>query len=640
MMLALIVAMAACGSDPADGGNNGGNNGGGNSGGGSGDDDYTEGVILPSSTSLSCSASVNDLQIAVTVEKGYTVETSDNRMVEVVEGASATVGGRYLVKFKVYSNPKGEARSCTVLITVDGYKPVELCQISQKAGTGSKVNEWIAKRLNDEYLWLDEYRTMGYRFDYTLSYSNFLDYGLKLMETNYMDGKTIVNADGSKRRELYSYIMQDTRAGSTRAGATMTTGYGISLVPVAWSTSGSSLVYFIINHVYPGSSAEQQGFKRGDIIVGADGSRINNINYSAVYNQIMGGSSQTIKIEKSKESFAISDPNNVQSEEIVLTKSAYYENPVGYTAVLDLKEYEDFQPLHNRKIGYISYLAFEHDYEQQLINAIKDFANQGITDLIVDLRTNGGGSVSIAQEFVSMIIPESYVGQTVCTLSRNPRNAVAKPEELKELVPVVKNDMNGVDLPNLNLEEIWFIGSYASASASELMIKGCEGLDIKTHLIGVPTHGKNTGMDVVMHYPIEGKYYTFAPITFIFANAKGDSDFYNGIIPEVNIASFITGAKSDDVKEWAKFFGDKNYACPDAVWGDFENDLALCEVLMQMMGKSMKDWQSESSAAATTRSAVKKLPRQQVRGQVIEVFNPKGGTQFVREDYNRLMDAQ
>ena len=155
MMLALIVAMAACGSDPADGGNNGGNNGGGNSGGGSGDDDYTEGVILPSSTSLSCSASVNDLQIAVTVEKGYTVETSDNRMVEVVEGASATVGGRYLVKFKVYSNPKSEARSCTVLITVDGYKPVELCQISQKAGTGSKVNEWIAKRLNDEYLWLD-----------------------------------------------------------------------------------------------------------------------------------------------------------------------------------------------------------------------------------------------------------------------------------------------------------------------------------------------------------------------------------------------------------------------------------------------------------------------------------------------------
>ena len=76
------------------------------------------------------------------------------------------------------------------------------------------------------------------------------------------------------------------------------------------------------------------------------------------------------------------------------------------------------------------------------------------------------------------------------------------------------------------------------------------------------------------------------------------------------------------------------------MWGDFENDLALCEVLMQMMGKSMKDWQPEASAAATTRSAVKKLPRQQVRGQVIEVFNPKGGTQFVREDYNRLMDAQ
>ena len=429
-----VLVMSSCGGDPA-GGNNNGNNGG-SSGGGNTNDEYTDGVILPSSTTLSCDAGINQLQIAFTAEKGYIVEVSDNKMVEIAEGSGATVGGRYIVKFDIMSNPTKEARNCTVLVTVDGYKPVELCQIKQKAGSGSKVNEWIASRLNNEYLWLDEYRQMGHHFDYTLGYSDFLDKGLKLMETNYMDGKTTVRADGSKERSLYSYIMQESSVRSTRAEATMTTGFGIDLIPVAWGDQATGMVYFIINHVYPGSPADMAGLTRGDIVLGIDGSRVNNLNYATVYNQITTSSSATIKIEKTLDRFNF-DPKDFKSEEISLMKGSYYENPVGYSAVLDLSKDEELQPLHNRKIGYISYLAFEYDYEQQLISAIKSFASAGVTDIIIDLRTNGGGSVAIAQEFVSMVLPESYVGQTVCTLMRNPLNTVATAEEKNEKIPVV-----------------------------------------------------------------------------------------------------------------------------------------------------------------------------------------------------------
>ena len=483
MFLMAMAAMVACGSDPSNDGGDGGGSGSGNNGGGN--DDYEQGVILPTSTTLSSGAGMGELQIAVTTEKGFSVEVSDNRMVEVVEGTgSASVGGRYLVKFNVMSNPTTEARSCTVLITVDGYKSIELCQ--------------IAKRLYNEYLWLDEYRTMDYRFDYTKSYSSYLDDGLKMMETNYMDGKTIVNADGSKSRELYSYIVQESSVRSTRAGATMTTGFGINLIPVAWGDQKTGIVYFLIDHVYAASPADVAGLQRGDIIVGTDGSRINNINYANVYNQISLSSTQSVKIEKVKGAFSF-DPSSFETEQISLQKGAYFESPVAYCSVLDLSKYEDLQPLHDRKIGYLTYLSFEYDYEQQLIAAIKDLQAQNVTDIIVDLRTNGGGSVNICQEFVSMILSESYIGQTVCTLSRNPRNAAASPEEINEKILVLKNDSDGNDLPNLNLTEVWFIGSYSSASASEMMIKGFEGLDVKTHLIGVPTHGKNTGMDVITH---------------------------------------------------------------------------------------------------------------------------------------------
>lgn len=192
---------------------------------------------------------------------------------------------------------------------------------------------------------------------------------------------------------------------------------------------------------------------------------------------------------------------------------------------------------------------------------------------------------------------------------------------------------------------MWFIAANSSASASELMIKGFEGLDVKTHFVGVPTKGKNTGMDVLMYYPIDGKYYTFAPITFLNANAKGDSDYYNGIQPEVNLSKFLTEASSEVVRDWASYFADKTYTCPDAVWGDFENDLALREVLMQMMGKSMKDADLEYEDAvpsASTRSGADQSfsRRTNVKSEIIDVFNPKEGTQFVREHYNRLMDVQ
>ena len=639
MFLMAMAAMVACGSDPSNDGGDGGGSGSGNNGGGN--DDYEQGVILPSSTTLSSGAGMGELQIAVTTEKGFSVEVSDNRMVEVVEGTgSASVGGRYLVKFNVMSNPTTEARSCTVLITVDGYESIELCQIKQKAGTANKVNDWIAKRLYNEYLWLDEYRTMDYRFDYTKSYSSYLDDGLKMMETNYMDGKTIVNADGSKSRQLYSYIVQESSVRSTRAGASMTTGFGINLIPVAWGDQKTGIVYFLIDHVYASSPADVAGLQRGDIIVGVDGSRINNINYANVYNQISLSSTQSVKIEKVKGAFSF-DPSSFETEQISLQKGAYFESPVAYCSVLDLSKYQDLQPLHDRKIGYLTYLSFEYDYEQQLIAAIKDLQAQNVTDIIVDLRTNGGGSVSICQEFVSMILSESYIGQTVCTLSRNPRNAVASPEEINEKILVLKNDSDGNDLPNLNLTEVWFIGSYSSASASEMMIKGFEGLDVKTHLIGVPTHGKNTGMDVIMNHPIDGKYYTFAPITFFNSNAKGDSDYYNGIQPEINLKTFVTDAASEDVRSWAQFFTNVNYPRPDAVWGDFVNDLALREVLMQMMGKSMKDWQP-SEAAASTRSgtAFRNLSRQNHKAMPIEVVDFKGGSQFVREHNDILMDAQ
>jgi hypothetical protein len=99
--------------------------------------------------------------------------------------------------------------------------------------------------------------------------------------------------------------------------------------------------------------------------------------------------------------------------------------------------------------------------EQGYVPPIHDFSivteDGDITDLILDLRCNGGGSVNSSIMLGSMILPESYIGKTYANLVRNPKNTRL---EQREECLILKNglgDFSTKDLPNLNLEKLWVI---------------------------------------------------------------------------------------------------------------------------------------------------------------------------------------
>ena len=100
-------------------------------------------------------------------------------------------------------------------------------------------------------------------------------------------------------------------------------------------------------------------------------------------------------------------------------------------------------------------------------------------------------------------------------------------------------------------------------------------------MVGKTTEGKNCGMDVIRRN-IGSYYYTYAPITFINQNAKGDSDYADGITPQVNLREYMIkqqGEQETEVQQACRYF-----PMPMVDWSYFQRDIAVCEAAFRICG--------------------------------------------------------
>lgn len=200
-------------------------------------------------------------------------------------------------------------------------------------------------------------------------------------------------------------------------------------------------------------------------------------------------------------------------------------DPVVYTNVIDTSSH---------KIGYLFYSRFTPGEDDIFLNSLKntlsDFNSQGITELVVDLRYNPGGRVSVATEFANALVPPI-----------NAQNEDVFIEyEYNEGYTNAIISQQGLDSPNLttrfsqpevslNLEKIYFLVTGSSASASELIVNGLEPyMDIFS--IGTNTFGKFYGAFVLLDQEISN--YAIVPVSFKYLNAVGVTDFVNGLGPD------------------------------------------------------------------------------------------------------------
>src|SRR5690606_3991066 len=168
-------------------------------------------------------------------------------------------------------------------------------------------------------------------------------------------------------------------------------------------------------------------------------------------------------------------------EQVTLEKVEYTENPVHIAKTI---------PTSQGVVGYLMYNSFTRDFDQQLNHTFQYFKNEGISELIIDLRYNGGGSVETAVDLSSMVTGQ-FNGQVFATEQWNEEyQEYFEENEPERLVNLFNNTIHtGESINSLGLSRVYIITTLRTASASELVINGLTPY-IDVVQIGERTTGK------------------------------------------------------------------------------------------------------------------------------------------------------
>lgn len=555
---------------------------------------YTEGVVMPQKTSFERNMQSASLGLSFTTESGYKLDVDNAEMIILKTGMESSTGGLHTVEFDLTANESTESRTGAIYITVKGHNRMKLYEFTQSgAAAVSEVTRWVDERLRNEYYWLDEYNEKRGTFDMSLAYDKYLSTSLMSLTTNTGDGGYL--SDGS--RYLYSNIKKESSTRAVMAVEEPTiSSFGLVISSLLVGLDQKGTLAFCVDHVYPSSPAAEAGIKRGDMIYKVNGKSTTDMTEASqiFYDLQYGTGTMEITLKT-----ADLEKGQYVDATYSLTAADYKENPVAYCDILPIDENANPD---GKKVGYISYLSFDADFDQSLIESISSLAEKGATDVVLDLRTNSGGSVNSALYLSSMLLDESYADKHFTTLKHNPKNTRFEDERCKLVKSYTDpNTLSMSDLPNLGIDKLWVIVSQLSASASEMVIVGMLGIDVPVFVVGEQTEGKNCGMEVIER-TIDGDTYVYAPITFLNENAKGFSDYDDGIEPDVDLTKYIDDESvAENLRDMCYF-----YPIPRAEWGEYKRDIALAEMVKQIcQGTSLFASSSASSfvePALTTRS--------------------------------------
>lgn len=251
-----------------------------------------------------------------------------------------------------------------------------------------------------------------------------------------------------------------------------------------------------VRFVEPLSAAGKAGIHRGWRLTKINGSTdITIANAKYIIDNIYNSSSGTV-------TFLKPDGNSV---DISLTAGTYNETPVFLDSVYNVGV---------KKVGYLVFTSFLGDTTavmNRLQQVFSRFVSNNVTDVVVDIRYNGGGYVTMSQRLADYLVNSSANGKAMMT------------EKFNDNHSKMNETTNFAKLGSLNVNNIYFIVSGNTASASELLINNLKPY-MNVKLVGAATYGKPVGF-----FPIPvGDWYIF-PVSFRSTNSSGEGNYFSGI---------------------------------------------------------------------------------------------------------------
>lgn len=415
------------------------------------------------------------------------------------------------------------------------------------------INKFVWKGMNSWYNWQTNVSNLSDSKDD--NYDDFYTYlnGYSTPESLF---ESLLYDKGNTDR--FSWIVDDyVELNNSFQGISKSFGFKLQAVKI--NTEGD--IIFYVRYVAPDSPAANAGIKRGDIFNAVDGVVVNESNYNSAAANL---SNETVTLTLVTESNGVLTP----VEDKTITSVVLAENPVHYSKIFD--------NIDGKKVGYLVYNGFKTSYNDELNAAFADFKAQGIDELILDLRLNGGGSVATSAYLASMI-SQSAGTDIFAELNFNAKhtsqNGTYTFQNTQKTYDLNGDEIGSETINRLStINQLYVLTSGSTASASEMIINGLKPF-MPVKVIGTTTYGKNVGSITLYDSPNTDytsqtsassvHLYAMQPIVFQIYNKLGQSDYTQGFIPDIEVIEY---------QYWNEIlpFGDENEVVLKAALDDIK----------------------------------------------------------------------
>lgn len=217
----------------------------------------------------------------------------------------------------------------------------------------------------------------------------------------------------------------------------------------------------VIDEPYEGMPSQQAGLKKGDIILQIDDSVMTDKEVSYVSSHLRGEAGTTFILKILRPSTGKEMKMKIKRQSIKMPEITYY-------SMLP----DDKQELKGEKIGYIALNTFTGEPAKAMRRAFLDLKKQGAQKLILDLRGNGGGSLTECVDILNMWVPKDV-------------KIVETKGKLKRAESVYKTRLEPID----TVMPLVVLVNKETASASEITCGALQDLK-RGIIIGTRTFGK------------------------------------------------------------------------------------------------------------------------------------------------------
>jgi carboxyl-terminal processing protease len=258
----------------------------------------------------------------------------------------------------------------------------------------------------------------------------------------------------------------------------------------------------VIDEPYENMPAAEVGLKKGDIILSIDDTVCTDKTNEFVSSHLRGEAGTTFILKILRPSTNKKMQFKIQRKAIQMPAVPYYG-------------------LQKDSIGYININQFTDDCSKDVRRAFIEMKKQGMKGLILDLRGNGGGSVTEAVSVVNMFVPKDLtILNTKGKLKNSNISYKTTVEPIDTVMPIVVMVNDG------------------TASSSEITCGSLQDLD-RAVILGTRTYGKGITQRPNVELPYNGnlkltvsKYYIPSGRCIQAINYKHDNGGYKEHIPD------------------------------------------------------------------------------------------------------------